>query len=154
MFILLLCRISWRIKHFPIGNIWDMVECNLVVIFMLWSFICLSKDFNVYLRFCLDVVVHFFLFRKLLFMKFSVNKKKKSNVYARNYGMILCVYYIKWSMSEERNCLKDKHMLTLVDSEMVLYCKFALDGLILIDVCSVSFFYNLQKWVPYSITVF
>lgn len=57
-------------------------------------------------------------------------------------------------MSEERNCLKDKHMLTLVDSEMVLYCKFALDGLILIDVCSVSFFYNLQKWVPYSITVF
>lgn len=87
-------------------------------------------------------------------MKFSVNKKKKSNVYARNYGVVLCVYYIKWSMSEERNCLKDKHMLTLVDSEMVLYCKFALDGLILIDVCSVSFFNNLQKWVPYSITVF
>lgn len=24
-------------------------------------------------------------------MKFSVNKKKKSNVYARNYGMVLCV---------------------------------------------------------------
>lgn len=68
--------------------------------------------------------------------------------------MVLCVYYIKWSMSEERNFLKDKHMLTSVEAEMVLYCKFALDELIMIDVCSVSFFYNLQKWVPYSITVF
>lgn len=37
-------------------------------------------------------------------------------------------------MSEEINFLKDKHMLTLVEAEMVLYCEFALDGLIMIYV--------------------
>lgn len=112
------------------------------------------KRFQCLSKILLDVVVHFFSFQETSFYEVFCKLKKKSNVYARNYGMVLCDYYIKWSMSEERNCLKDKHMLTLVDSEMVLYCKFALDGLILIDVCSVSFFNNLQKWVPYSITVF
>lgn len=63
--------------------------------------------------------------------------------------MVLCVYDRQWSMSEEINFLKDKHMLTLVEAEMVLYCEFALDGLIMIYVCLLSFFYNLQKWVPY-----
>lgn len=63
--------------------------------------------------------------------------------------MVLYVYDRQWSMSEEINFLKDKHMLTLVEAEMVLYCEFALDGLIMIYVCLLSFFYNLQKWVPY-----
>lgn len=82
-------------------------------------------------------------------MNISVNFQKKIfYVYARNYGMVLCVYD-RWSMSEEINFLKDKHMLTLVEAEMVLYCEFALDGLIMIYVCLLSFFYNLQKWVPY-----
>lgn len=48
-------------------------------------------------------------------------------------------------MSEEINFLKDKHMLTLVEAEMVLYCEFALDGLIMIYVCLLSFFYNLKS---------
>lgn len=83
-------------------------------------------------------------------MNISVNFQKFFfYVYARNYGMVLYVYDRQWSMSEEINFLKDKHMLTLVEAEMVLYCEFALDGLIMIYVCLLSFFYNLQKWVPY-----
>lgn len=40
-------------------------------------------------------------------------------------------------MSEEINFLKDKHMLTLVEAEMVLYCEFALDAYN--DLCMFTF---------------